>query len=274
MGMVLLVVKGLTIILNTIITLAALVMLGFGALLKFGTEMLSGYMVPLMKTLPTGHSTDAWTLFNSTAIVFMTLGSICLVLGGIGCSAVLCPSRVAVLIYIVAVVVVMTGEISIALLLYTTDTGDNLKSSLRADLVAHYAGDDSQDKQSKAWNYIFVQFDCCGVTNYLDLKAAINWNGKKTVNGTEFTMKTPTACCKVTGVYPGYDPPSDVYCDITPTDDNSYYMKGCYEKVKKYLFDYSLIIIAGGGGMISIEIVSLVLAVVIFRSLRKKVRPI
>ncbi|KAK3610798.1 hypothetical protein CHS0354_013316, partial [Potamilus streckersoni] len=228
-------------------------MLGFGALLKFGTEMLRGYMVPLMKALPIGHSTDAWTLFNSAAIVFMTLGSICLILGGVGCSAVLCPSRVAVLIYIVAVMVVITGEISIALLLYTTDVGDDLKSSLRDDLVAHYAGDDNQDEHSKAWNYIFVQFDCCGVTNYLDLKAAINWNRKKAVNGTEYTMKTPTACCKVTGDYPGYDPPFDAYCDITPTDDNSYYMKGCYEKVKKYLFDYSLILMAGGGGMIAIE---------------------
>lgn len=63
-----------------------------------------------------------------------------------------------------------------------------------------------------------LQFDCCGVDNYMDFMNATHWN--KTYNGQ--TLKTPLSCCKgIEGEFPDIKYPADTTCATNPIDANS-----------------------------------------------------
>lgn len=47
-----------------------------GVVIKFRTEMIDGYLTPLVKILPAGGGTgsDVWTLYNMNSIALMVFG--------------------------------------------------------------------------------------------------------------------------------------------------------------------------------------------------------
>lgn len=51
-------------------------MAAIGGVLRFHTEMLNGYLIPIVKLLPSGGFTsmDVWTLYNYTAFVMLGIG--------------------------------------------------------------------------------------------------------------------------------------------------------------------------------------------------------
>ncbi|XP_063441786.1 uncharacterized protein LOC134722152 [Mytilus trossulus] len=101
-------------------------------------------------------------------------------------------------------------------------------------LLSHYEGNTGTKSITKAWNNLFLWFDCCGVNpvNEVDDFTGTTWN---TTRGAD---KVPGYCCRdaMKNTAASF---SGAACTVNPTLQNAWLDKGCYTAVSDYLKSYS-----------------------------------
>jgi len=102
------------------------------------------------------------------------------------------------------------------------------------------------------WNQLMARLECCGVSSYKDFEQSPSWlanKGSRTV---------PEACCMLSDRT--LLKPQDSNCPYSPNDLNSYYMKGCYDSLLKYLEHNKNVVIGVSSGLILIQLFAAFLA--------------
>uniref|UniRef100_K1Q8M1 Tetraspanin-18 n=1 Tax=Magallana gigas TaxID=29159 RepID=K1Q8M1_MAGGI len=137
---------------------------------------------------------------------------------------------------------------------------------MKKSIAEFYKGDLSQEPVSLAWNSLLIEFDCCGVDNYMDFMNATHWS--KTYNGQ--TLKTPLSCCKgIEGEFPDIKYPADTTCATNPIDANSNWENGCFYAIKDFINKYSNLFIGIGGGVVINQIYCIIFAIIIYRNVKE-----
>ncbi|KAL4228841.1 hypothetical protein ACF0H5_011882 [Mactra antiquata] len=230
-----------------------------GGVLRFHTEMF-GYLTPLMKLLPSGGFTgyDVWTIYNYTSIAMICLGIIIGSLGILGCWIGSCTRLLQIVINLVLIILIILIQVLVTVLILTTKINDDIKEPLTKNLYNHYTGDlNRTDDYTVAWNYMFVEFSCCGSENSNDFKSTIKWDRMKTdENGTTYEVEVPVTCCQLPEKYPDFGQPLDENCTTSPSTENSFYDESCYDKFGTYLRYYSVFMSASCGGSIFFEMIT------------------
>lgn len=247
-------------------------LLAVGCVLEFRTEMLTGYLTPIMKVIPTGGGTgaDLWTLYQYTAISFIAGGIIIVFLGVNGCIVGTCPNQISAIVYIATMGGVVLAQLIGTGILASADIDSTLKETLKDNLLRKYAGDTATDEYSEAWNYAFVEFDCCAIESYREFIFVVRWDRETNDSGVVTTVHIPITCCNMPGDYPNYGPPYDSNCTTDPTQENSHYLKGCYDRLYDYIRYYYILLISCEASPILFEIAAIVFALIVSHDLRKQ----
>ncbi|XP_062622108.1 CD151 antigen-like [Saccostrea cucullata] len=256
---------------NTLFTILGLVLLVIGCVVKFKKDLVTEYAAELFKIIKLDSADyNLDELLGSSAIVFIIVGVVILVVGVLGCLGACCGWRVFLVIYALIVFLVLIAEIAGVVLaaIMKKDVDKVIKDGMKKSIVEKYKGDLSQEPVTLAWNSILIKFKCCGVDDYRDFNNATHWN--KTFNGQQRPLVTPVSCCSdVKGEFPDLTYPSDTSCAENPTDATNFWKTGCYSAIEDFINKYSNIFIGIGVVVAIFEILCIVFAICVCRSVEE-----
>ncbi|XP_050717145.1 CD151 antigen-like isoform X2 [Eriocheir sinensis] len=113
---------------------------------------------------------------------------------------------------------------------------------------------------------LLPQLQCCGVNNYTDFQQATLWQNNKSSNAV-----VPEACCKLEG-----DPrnflPEDPSCPSRPSQENSYYLTGCYGRLMQWIENHTNVLMGIGIGVGITQLLGLCFAFCLCSALGRKVK--
>lgn len=259
------------VVVNTLFTILGFALLVVGCLVKFKEDLVTKYAKELFKVIKLDSADyNLDELLSSSAVVFIIVGVVILIVGVLGCFGACCGWRVFLVIYAIIVFLVLIAEIAGVVLaaLMKKDVDSVVKKGMKKSIADYYKGDLSQEPVSLAWNSLLIEFDCCGVDNYMDFMNATNWN--KTYNGQTLDLKTPLSCCiGIEGEFPDIKYPADTTCATNPTDTKSNWKKGCYSAIEDFINKYSNIFIGIGVVVAIFEILCIVFAIIVCRNVEE-----
>ncbi|XP_055995211.1 CD151 antigen-like [Ostrea edulis] len=263
--------KAFLVTVNTIFTILGLVLLIIGCIVKFNKELVTKYADELFKVIKLESANlNLDELLSSSAVVFIIVGVVILIVGVLGCLGACCGWRAFLVIYAIIVFLVLIAEIAGVVLaaFMKKDVEKVVKDGLKKSITEFYKGDEFQEPVTLAWNSIFIEFDCCGVDNYMDFDNATNWN--KTFKGQPLNLVTPVSCCNtITGEFPALNYPTSTNCATNPQDADSNWKKGCYSAIEDFINKYSNIFIGIGAVVAVFEILCIVFAICVCRSVEE-----
>lgn len=118
-------------------------------------------------------------------------------------------------------------HLAIATVFISRMADDTARGLMVESIKYHYIATDANDTYSTAWDVLHQKLGCCGVQNYTDFNRAIQWKRRRWLYSQIVTLQTPFSCCRPTS--------TSYSCATNPTDKNSFYLTGCYEKSRLLL---------------------------------------
>ncbi|KAJ8949023.1 hypothetical protein NQ318_005197 [Aromia moschata] len=129
------------------------------------------------------------------------------------------------------------------------------KNILKSTLAKYYTHSENGDAITLAWDSLQTSLHCCGVDNYTDYQSNEAWaRGDKII---------PESCC----VLDDSKKPLTSGCTTSPSDVNSYYMKGCYKAVMNWVMTHLNVVIGVAIGFGLIEILGIFLSFCLAKSI-------
>ncbi|KAK7129854.1 hypothetical protein R3I93_019486 [Phoxinus phoxinus] len=149
----------------------------------------------------------------SAANLVITLGSVVMVTGFLGCLGAIKENKCLLLSFFIVLLIILLAELILLILffVYTDKVSENAKQDLKDGLRLYNT--DNNVGLRNAWNIIQAEWECCGVTGHTDWHDALQ---EKTV---------PDRCCQ------------EHYRECGRNTTNIFWSQGCYEKVEEWLND-------------------------------------
>ncbi|XP_026083427.1 tetraspanin-9 isoform X1 [Carassius auratus] len=149
----------------------------------------------------------------SAANLVITLGSVIMVTGFLGCLGAIKENKCLLLSFFIVLLIILLAELIMLILffVYTDKVSENAKQDLKDGLRLYNT--DNNIGLRNAWNIIQAEWQCCGVTGHTDWHDALQ---EKTV---------PDRCCQ------------EHYKECGRNATNVFWSQGCYEKVEEWLND-------------------------------------
>eukprot|EP00914_Ancora_sagittata_P019615 GHVO01039114.1.p1 GENE.GHVO01039114.1~~GHVO01039114.1.p1 ORF type:complete len:265 (-),score=24.99 GHVO01039114.1:41-754(-) len=185
--------------------------------------------------------------FSAAAILLIVVGSIIFIIGFFGCCGAYKENYCMVMTFAVLLALIFILEIAAGITAYVLrDKVDGfVKDSLDTALLKY---DTDHPAVVEAWDKAQVEFQCCGVNNYTD------WSGQGTIG----VNQVPVSCC-----LEGTD------CATNPKP-NTVYSDGCMEKFTSWIEENIFIIGGVGIGLAFVQLLGIILAVCLGRSIKKE----
>ncbi|KAH3702817.1 tetraspanin-18-like isoform X2 [Dreissena polymorpha] len=226
-----------------------------GGVILFHTELMDGYLTPLVKLLQAGGGTgsDVWSIYHMTSVSFLATGVFVSIVGIWGCMISWCPSKNILVGHMVVTSILAFLHLTMAGLIITMDIEADYKETLRSNLVNYYEGENSSSEYSRAWNNAFAQLHCCGAESAEDFQIAVVWD--RPSYGENQTALVPATCCILSDE--NYVTMSSVNCTTKTTSENSYFDQPCWIKIEEYFWYYGILMCACASGSVVIESLSI-----------------
>lgn len=187
--------------------------------------------------------------------MMMAAGAIIFVISCLGCSGACQESKCLLTLYGILLATILLLEITAVglAMVYKGKAEEKTRNFLQSTIKSYYKPDRSNDTNAVTvmWNVLMAEMSCCGVDNYLDFNSSPSFKENS-------TQVVPQACCvlidkkKINPKFPN--------CTQSPSSVNSYYMSGCYERVRNWVMDHINIVIYVIIAVILIELLSVFLA--------------
>jgi len=192
-------------------------------------------------------------VLSQGAYLLIAAGAFVFVISFLGYCGAVKESRILLGLYGAFVLVIVALEITAGSLAasYQQEAEKEIKSYLITTLKEHYTAPNETNAVTTSWNLLQGRMSCCGVNNYTDFNDT-PW--KKTVN-----QVIPVSCCKLHGELIDFKP-EDETCVNSPTERNSFRMKGCYPRLIEYFNTHLEIIIGIGVGLGVTQILGIIFA--------------
>ncbi|XP_072924139.1 tetraspanin-16-like [Hemitrygon akajei] len=220
-------IKIFMIVVNTIISVAGLVLLGFGVWMK-----VHGDAILQILGSRAGHMLNV-SYFCIVGGCFLTL------FGFFGCCGTIKESKVLLMMYFIAVSMIFIGEIicAIVILIFKSIIVLLFQDEALKLLKNNYTGFGDKNLASTGWDALMKTLHCCGLNNYTDFEGS-NYQIQK-------GRLYPKSCCRN---------PFSAECDGLSTSANVIYTKGCLSFVTSMIKRNSSII---GGVTIGISLIQM-----------------
>ncbi|XP_050305725.1 tetraspanin-18-like [Anthonomus grandis grandis] len=242
------------------------VFLAGGALLAIGIWLLMDMsaFITVLQFVPETNYTENFTspaFLQSALYAMMAIGGITIMLSFLGYCGALSESNIMLTLYGILLILILALEITAGVLaaVYKNQVEDQTKTVLTEFVQDHYVTPDAKNPVSMSWDAIQISLKCCGVNGYQDF--AENESINNSTNG----WRIPSSCCALS--LDGK--PLDSGCMSNPTDSNSYYQIGCYNKVKDLILVNMNIVIVAAATLAGVEIIGVIFAFCLANSINK-----
>lgn len=262
------------VIVNIFFLLIGLVFFALGLFVRFGSEVINGYVDTVKAQLENSASSsgfgtidlssfDLTELLSGVAIGLIFFGLFLIIITVLGCCGGCCKIKLMLIGYVIVCGVLLIGQIIVIGILYgSPDTfHDPAKDRLKDQIQSDYAGLNGTDIVSMGWNVVMQEVDCCGVDSYDDFTGAKNW----VTNYASYTLKTPLACCKTLPTS------TDFSCaDVsTATTANNYLETGCYDKIWEDTLGNTAIMVGSLVGIAVFQLLLILFGIILLCSMKK-----
>lgn len=208
-------------------------------------------------------------LLQSGAIVLIVGGACLLLLGFLGCCGAVKEVRCLLATYAAIVIVIIIIQLTAAglAIAFKGRIEDYLKEGLKKGLVLNYDGTrNSTNAFSRAFDFAQVYFECCGVDGASDFANATKWKDNYP------TDTVPRTCCELRNRDAFFDDNIiELKIQTCPTTaagtGNPNTSTPCYSKIEDWIKTRAAIIIGIAFGIIFIEILAVVFACCLYRSI-------
>lgn len=208
---------------------------------------------------------DSVTLFRTLCISMVVIGTLLLVVVGVGFGGTCCHNRKALLVYTIQIFIFLSIKIGVIALWFIMKGGveteikhemiEALKDGFKNDTIT------TEHSISNAWNHLFMKLECCGVNSVVSTTNDFDDTPWCTSSGTclKTGLQIPRTCCKNVDESSYIFAPSHCYAKIVR---GTYNDKGCYDALKDKLLSLKPWII---GGVVLLEIFAVALAIMVRR---------
>lgn len=265
--------KGLLLLLNLLYWTSGLFLLFIGLWILLSTERNE-----LLNLLLAARSDFVQLL----SLLCLTVGGVVLGVGVTGTLGAVREKKGYLAAAIVLLIVCLSmGSLVCALLIrYQPYIVSNLRSSLHSRLVADY-GREGNNLFTMAMDYTQYKFTCCGIESPKDYQDSLNdrWRWKDVGPSSNTKLSVPRTCCRLLN-YQAYlawkapQPENHSSCQSTHVEQYAphRYSQGCFERMREWLFSKTLEMMAIGGALIFIQVVSIILTICLCRNLDKRIQ--
>lgn len=217
-------------------------------------------------------SFDVVSLIRTGALVLIASGGVAVLIGFLGCCGAVKENNCLLFAYCVVMVVILFVQIAAVVIaaIFQSKVTEDLKAFLKSRLSAQYDGDvKTGDPFSLGLDVAQLQFECCGIDNYMDFLSATRWQDRKNTSDI-----IPLTCCKFINKESFYKDVNslnmdDTSCQTSPSDENSNFRKGCWNAILEYANDKAIYVIAIGVAIGVVEVLCVVVAVCLIQAVRK-----
>ncbi|XP_069115208.1 tetraspanin-9-like [Argopecten irradians] len=256
--------------LNVVFMLLALGLLIPGILVHVNADYVNDKILPLMSTFTFGGISLAGAA-QGLSVALIVVGSVIFLIAIVGILGACCGWRMALIIYATVVLVLWIAQLVIVCLYITMKDKINteIKSQMLDQLHQNYIADElstlntsTSSKISTAWNYLFIQLECCGVHPVSLLSNDFNDTVWRKSNPTMSAM-IPKACCGATETdYPVFSNPQCTDLLIT-----GYYTNGCFDAIYNLIDQYNIAFIVVGVITLLVQGIAIASACIIYRQM-------
>ncbi|XP_021349358.1 CD63 antigen-like isoform X1 [Mizuhopecten yessoensis] len=216
--------------LNIIFMVLGLAVMVPGIVMLTNIDFLSGNIEPLLDKI-SFNGINLSNIANNLPIIFIIVGASILFIATLGLVGACCKIKTLLVLYALIVIVLALVQVIILafFFLLRTQLDDTIKDEFLSQLQSSYTKDDldKSDEVSSAFNYMFMQMECCGVnpvtatTNDFDLTP---WR-----SGDGVSLKIPKGCC-IGVTEDTYSAFVNTACTDTATS-GTYHSDGCYDAI-------------------------------------------
>ncbi|XP_068687489.1 CD63 antigen-like [Montipora capricornis] len=188
----------------------------------------------------------------TTGPVFLiVIGVVVTIVGFLGCCGAYKENYCMVTTFAVLLAIIFILEIAAGAYAYANR--DKLKK-VAEDALEESLHKFSEEKYRNIIEEVQKEFDCCGANGYKDYKT-MNISGE---------IKFPPSCCKNATVCPS------TFGQAKNMTDSDFVTKGCVDKFEKYLKDHIFIIGGVGVGVAFLQLIGILFACCLMRSIKKE----
>ncbi|XP_062612230.1 tetraspanin-18-like [Saccostrea cucullata] len=215
---------------------------------------------------------DVVSLIRTGALVLIASGGVAVLIGFLGCCGAVKENNCLLFAYCVVMVVILFVQIAAVVIaaIFQNKVTEDLKVFLKSRLSAQYEGSiTTKDPFSLGLDVAQIQFECCGIDNYMDFLSATKWQDQKNAS-----TIIPLTCCRFSNkdaYYSDYNGLilEDPSCETSPSDQNSNFRKGCWDAILEYANDKAIYVIAIGVAIGVVEVLCVVVASCLIQAIRK-----
>ncbi|CAK9298951.1 unnamed protein product [Gordionus sp. m RMFG-2023] len=193
---------------------------------------------------------------------YLLIGSGCFIIlvGFLGCCGAVQENKCMLGMYFLLLLVILAAQITIGVLaaVYRSEIKAKVNTKMRENIARLYGADDGKNTLSKSMDYLHVLATCCGIYGPGDFKNT-PWAAANP------SWKHPQTCC----VMQKRDIDDFVIADIPKCRAQTpgyYYSKGCWESIKSWVNNQSIILISVGLGIAFLEIFGMILSICLCRN--------
>lgn len=187
--------------------------------------------------------------FGSVAVLLIIIGAIIFVIGFFGCCGAYKENYCMVMTFAVLLAIIFIMEIAAGIAAYVLR--NQLQGEILKNMEKTMLNYGKVEGVTKTWDLVQHEVKCCGSTNYTA------WEGK----GNLTSNSVPDSCCKTFVQGCGKD---------QITQAANIYTKGCVNGVLKFAKDNIYIVGAVGIGVAFVQIVGVMLACCLGRTIKKE----
>ncbi|RNA36849.1 tetraspanin-18-like isoform X1 [Brachionus plicatilis] len=192
------------------------------------------------------------TYIDKCGIAFCIFGGFMFLISFLGCCGALKKVKCLLGLYSTILLLILLAEIAIGIFaaVYSSKFKGVITKALKDSIRDQYMGEMfNKTLGSVAWDAVMFNFECCGVYNSSDFNQVNNvWTDRG-------DALIPISCCKFkdkkidwSGTLPS-NSSFDFNCLKNPTENNSNFGIGCYDKIMGIVNVYSIIVIATAIGI-------------------------
>jgi len=198
---------------------------------------------------------------SHAAYILISVGAFVFIISFLGYCGALLENRVFLSSYGIFLVIVLLLQITsmVLLLSYKDQVEKQSRSFLEHSIANYYRAGEEPDVISLTWDLTMVGMQCCGVNNFTDFSRARHF---RAAGGGK---QIPEACCILQGSKSLLQP-ADENCVYSPQPSNSYYRKGCYNKLLTLLRENINMVVGALAGVAAMQFITITFAFCVCRA--------
>jgi len=200
------------------------------------------------------------SVIEQGAYILIAAGAFIFIISFLGYCGAIKESRVLLSAYGIFIVIIALLQVAAIVLaaVYKTKAGDESRKFAKYTLKKYYTDADHRDAVTLSWDFMMAELKCCGVNNYKDFEEAEQFKKYKP------SQAVPESCC-ILKDYTQKDgknlfTPKDDNCISNPTGANSYFDKGCYDRIDEWIRGNLNIVLGTAVGVIGLQILGIIFA--------------